>query len=58
MERRPSGLHLWMTLAVWGIYALIFFLQVFRGGSPRRMAMNAVWGFGGPILTLAVLSSS
>ncbi len=58
MEQRPSGLHLWMTLAVWAVYAAIFLSQVLRGGGSRRMAMNAVWGFAGPILTLAVLSSS
>ena len=58
MEQRPTGLHLWMTLAVWGIYASIFFIQVFHGASPRRLAMNAVGGFVGPILSLAVLSSS
>lgn len=58
MERAPSLLHLGMTLAVWAIYGSIFVLQALRGTSSKRMALNAVWGFAAPLVTLWVLSHS
>ncbi len=56
MKESPSAGHLVMTLAVWAIYGLIVLFQVWRGLGSRRMAVNAIWAFFLPLVTLWVLS--
>lgn len=56
MDKKPTAFHLGMTLAVWAIYGTIFLSQSFGGGSSKRMALNAVWGFAAPLVTLWILS--
>lgn len=56
MEERPTVTHLGMTLAVWVIYGVIVMIQTIRGSGAKRLALNAIWAFAAPLVTLWVLS--
>lgn len=56
MEEAPTPVHLGMTVAVWALYGVIVLIQVWRGLGSKRMALNAVWAFALPLVTLWILS--
>jgi ABC-type uncharacterized transport system permease subunit len=55
MKQQPSAVHLGMTLTVWLVYGVIVSLQMFRGSNSKRLALNAIWAFMVPLITLWIL---
>jgi HemX protein len=55
MREIPDRVHLGTTMGVWFLYGVVLALQMVRGLGARRLAMNAVWAFVLPVLTLLLL---